>query len=306
MNVPDAVVIGYGQLGPLLTERLLADGRSVRVVTRSGSGPAQADRVAADLLDPTATARAIGDAPLVLLCAHAPYSAKVWADRLPRMEASVTSHAATTGAVVVTAESLYAWDGTTGPISTDVPFQPRSRKGQVRQHLMEERSRSGARVVSVVSGDFYGPGVLTSHAGDRLLEPILTGKPARPVGDVDAPLAFTVTPDLTRASLRAADLPGEGHELVMAPNAGSVSMRELATITAAAADRPVPQLKPYSIPMLRMVGLFSSMVREITDVAHQFTRPFEVETAASEVRLGMSATPWAQAAAETVAWWRSR
>ena len=127
-----------------------------------------------------------------------------------------------------------------------------------------------------------------------------------PVGDVDAPHAFTFTPDLTRAMLRAADLPGEGHELVMAPNAGSVSMRELATITAAAADRPVPQLKPYSIPMLRMVGLFSSMVREITDVAHQFTRPFEVETAASEVRLGMSATPWAQAAAETVAWWRSR
>lgn len=306
MTTPDAVVIGYGQLGPLLTDQLLAKGRSVRVVTRSGAGPAGAEKIQADLLDPAATARAIGEAPLVFLCAHAPYSAAVWADLLPRMESSVTGHAAATGAVVVTAESLYAWDDATRPITAETPFQPRSRKGQVRRDLMAARSCSGARVVSVVAGDFYGPGVLASHAGDRLLEPILHGTSARPVGNVDAPHAFTFTPDLTRAMIRAADLPGEGHQLVMAPNAGSISMRELATITAAEADRPVPRLKPYSIPMLRVVGLFSPMVREIADVAHQFTRPFEVDATASEDRLGLGATPWPQAAAETVAWWRAR
>lgn len=306
MPTADAVVIGYGPVGSTVTAQLLAAGRRVRVVTRSGSGPDEAERVRADALDPDATAAAIGDAPQVFVAFHAPYSAKAWAAVLPRMEASVLGHARTTGANVAIVESLYAFDGGRSPYSASSPLRPRSRKGAVRRQLIEARAASGARVVSVVAGDFYGPRVLVSHGGERLVRPVLLGRTVRPIGDPDQPHAFTHMPDLGRALIAAAALPGRGHELVMAPNAGSVSMRELVGITAQAAGVPEPRISPMTPAFLRTLGVVVPILRELADVQHQFTQPFEVDTGADQSRLGVRATPWDEAAAQTVAWWRQR
>lgn len=303
---PDAVVIGHGPVGATTAALLLTQGMRVRVVTRSGSGPAGAECVRADVLDPAATAAALGDAPRIVMAFHAPYSARAWARLLPGMEDSVTRHAAASGAVVVTAESLYAYDGGDSPFSETSPLRPRSRKGEVRRELIERRAASGARIVSVIAGDFYGPGVLSSHVGERMVRPILTGRTLRPVADADQPHAFTHVPDLARALLAALDLPGRGHELLMAPSAGSLSLRSLAELTARAAERPVPRIAPMSLWSMRALGLVIPVVRELVDVAHQFTQPFEVDTRASRARLGVTATPWPEAAAETVAWWRAR
>jgi hypothetical protein len=57
---------------------------------------------------------------------------------------------------------------------------------------------------------------------------------------------------------------------------------------------------------LRTVGIVVPILRELADVQHQFTQPFEVDARADEARLGVTATPWDDAAAETVAWWRQR
>jgi nucleoside-diphosphate-sugar epimerase len=306
MPAVDAVVIGYGPVGSTVAAELLAAGRKVRVVTRSGSGPDEADRVQADALDAGAIASAIGDAPQVFVAFHAPYSAKAWAAVLPRMEASVLGHTRTTGAPVAIVESLYAFDGGRSPFSASSPLQPRSRKGVVRRRLIEARAASGARVVSVVAGDFYGPWVLVSHGGERLVRPVLLGRTVRPMGDPDQPHAFAHMPDLARALIAAAGLPGDGHELVMAPNAGSVSMRELVGITARAAGVPVPRIAPMTPAFLHTVGVVVPILRELADVQHQFTQPFEVDTRADEARLGVPATPWEEAAAQTVAWWRQR
>lgn len=293
-------------VGAGVVERLLGEGRTVRVVTRSGSGPEGAERLAADANDHRAVAAAIGDAPGIHMCFHAPYSAKAWAAMLPGMEAGVLAHAAATGATVTTAESLYAFDAEAGPISATTALRPRSRKGAVRRTLLAARGASGARVVSVVAGDFVGPRVLMSHAGERLMTPLLAGRTVRPVGDVDAPHAFTHVPDLTAALVRAAVLDGSGHEIVLAPNAGSITMRELVRLAADAAGVDVPRVAPISARTLALLGLFSPSLREVSEVGYQFTQPFEVDARDGERRLGLTATPWPRALAETVAWRRER
>jgi len=304
-RVPDAVVIGHGPVGAALTEQLLAAGARVRVVTRSGSGPADAERVAADAMDPAAVARAVGDAPVVHMAFHAPaYSARVWAATLPRMERSVLAHARRTGATVVAPESLYAFDADAGPVTAATPLRPRSRKGEIRRDLMRARDDSGVRVLSVVAGDFVGPRVLTAHAGERLLRPLLAGRTLRPVGDPDLPHAFTHVPDLARAMVAVAALPGAGHEVLVAPSAGSITTRALVDALASAAGVEVPRIAPMGAGLLRAVGLVVPSVREISEIAYQFTQPFEVDARADQERLGVLATPWPQAAVETVAWWR--
>ncbi|TGO04006.1 NAD-dependent epimerase/dehydratase family protein [Serinibacter arcticus] len=306
-TTPDAVVIGYGPVGAGLVDRLLESGARVRVLTRSGSGPATTERVRADVLDPDSVARAVGDAPVIHMAFHAPaYSAKVWADTLPGMERNVLDHARRTGATVVAPESLYAFDADGGPITAATPLRPRSRKGEVRKALLAARTASSVRIVSVVAGDFTGPRVLAAHAGDRLLEPLLAGRTLRPVGDPDLPHAFTHVPDLARAMIAASALAGAGHEVVMAPSAGSITMRDLAGAMATAAGVEMPRVAPMSPALLHALGLVVPSLREIAEVAYQFTQPFEVDASAGEARLGVVATPWPQAARETVAWWRDR
>ena len=305
-TTPDAVVIGYGPVGASVTAALLEQGQRVRVVTRSGSGPQEAERVAADAADHHAIARAIDGGAVVHMCFHAPYSAKAWAAMLPGMEAGVLNAARTSGATVITAESLYAFDADAGAMSERTALKPRSRKGEVRRTLIEARAASGARVVSVVAGDFYGPRVMMAHAGERMMTPLLAGKTLRPVGQIDLPHAFTHVPDLAAAMVRASTLDGVGHELVMAPNAGSLTMRQLATITAMAAGIPTPRLAPFPQAMMSALGLVMPSIREIAEMGYQFTQPFEVDASAGERRLGLRATPWAEAATETVAWWRER
>ena len=302
----DAVVIGYGPVGATVTAQLLAQGKSVRVVTRSGSGPREADLIRADANDAAAMARAIGETPAICMCFHAPYFAKVWAATLPGMESSVLAAARTSGATVVTAESLYAFDADAGAMSERTALKPRSRKGEVRRTLIHARAASGARVVSVVAGDFYGPRVMMAHSGERMMRPLLAGKTVRPVGKVDIPHAFTYVPDLATAMVRASSLEGAGHELVMAPHAGSLTMRELATLTATAAGLPSPRLAPISQGMISALGVVVPSLREVAEVTYQFTQPFEIDARAGEARLGLTATPWDQAAAETVAWWRDQ
>jgi len=92
----------------------------------------------------------------------------------------------------------------------------------------------------------------------------------------------------------------------MAPSAGSITMRDLAGAMATAAGVEMPRVAPMSPALLRALGLVVPSLREIAEVAYQFTQPFEVDARAGEARLGVVATPWPQAARETVAWWRER
>lgn len=95
----------------------------------------------------------------------------------------------------------------------------------------------------------------------------------------------------------------------MAPHAGSITVRELVTLIARAASVEAPRLAPMSQRLLSTVGLVVPSIREIAEVTYQFTRPFEIDAraaAADASDLAVSATPWPEAAAETVGWWRAR
>lgn len=302
----DAVVIGDGPVGRTTSTRLLERGRRVRVVTRSGSGPAGADLYRADVTDADAIATAIGDTPHVHMASHAPYRTAVWRDLLPRMEQPVLAHVARTGATLVLPESLYAFDSDAGPISATTPLRPRSTKGEVRAALLAAREASGARVRSVVAGDFIGPMVRSSAAGEYLAGRVVAGRSAMVFGRADLPHAFTYVPDLAEAMLRAADLPDEDHRLLMAPHAGAVTQRELAEGLATAAGRPRPRVRTMGPAAMRVLGVAVPDVRELREVVYQFMQPFEIDARADETLLGLTATPWEQVLKETADWWLAR
>lgn len=309
------VVIGAGPVGRTVAEQLAEQGHPVRVLTRSGSGPEHplVERIAADARGPELPGL-LADATALFHCAHgSAYSASVWREELPATEAVVLSRAAEAGIPVVFPESLYSYAGS-GTLREDDPRDLATGKGAVRRDLLRQRAASDAVTVSVVASDFIGPQVLAGGMlGERVMVPLLTrpGRRIRMLADLDQPHSFTYVPDLARTMIEASRRPGEvaapgAPGLLHAPTAPARTQREMVALLAEAAGVPAPPLGSLSIPLLRAVGLLHGGTRELVEPAHSFARPYRIDSADAERRLGFGPTDQREQAATTVAWWRER
>jgi hypothetical protein len=64
------------------------------------------------------------------------------------------------------------------------------------------------------------------------------------------------------------------------------------------AIRSVPKL------VVRGLGLFNPLMRELAEMAYEFEEPFVLDTSKYESMFGATTTPLASAIAATVAWYR--
>ncbi|MET3205589.1 NAD-dependent epimerase/dehydratase family protein [Arthrobacter sp. UYEF13] len=275
------VVTGAGPVGWTVAEQLAGQGRNVRILTRSGGGPEHplVERVKADVQD----------------AAH-----------VPAAEQTVLAAAGEAGAVVVFPESLYSYSEPHRAMTEAGPRTAEGGKRGVRTKLLEARDASPTNTVSVVAGDFFGPRVRTSHAGERMVPAVLAGKKVWVIGSADQPHSFTFVPDLAAAMIHAAGTPARWNKVWHAPTGPAVPQRQLATAFTEAGGAASPTLGAIPGWALRAMGAFSKDLRELAETLYQFDQPFVMDSAASQAASGLRPTPLAEAAAATVAWWRAQ
>jgi hypothetical protein len=89
------------------------------------------------------------------------------------------------------------------------------------------------------------------------------------------------------------------------PNAPAVSQRETVQALAAAAGTTVGV---GAVPWVavRTLGLFVTLMRELQETRYQFDHPWIADSTLTEQTFGLRATPLAEQAAATVAWYRDR
>ncbi len=304
-----AVVTGAGPVGWAVAEHLAGHGVEVRIVTRSGSGPERAgvSRVRADVSQPGALDSVLDGATALFHCTHGSvYDAEVWRRELLPTEQEVLASAGRAGVVVVFPESLYAYGRVDGPITEDTPRNASTGKLGVRTELLRAREASSTPTVSVVASDFYGPRVLLAHAGERMLTALTAGRTVRVVASADQVHSFTYVPDLAAAMVRAAEREGVWNSVLHAPTGPALTQRQMAEAYARAAGLPAPKVAAVPAWTMRAAGLVHRSTREFAETLYQFERPFVMDSTASEQRLGLTPTPLTDAAAATVAWWRTR
>ena len=126
------VVTGAGPVGWTVAQQLAALGHSVRILTRSGSGPEhpsierrRVDITTGDLHD------AFRGATAIYHCTHVAYSDKTWRAQIPAMERRVLDAAA--GTVVVFPESLYSYGKIDGPMRENLPRNATYRRARPRR-----------------------------------------------------------------------------------------------------------------------------------------------------------------------------
>lgn len=303
------IVTGAGPVGWTVAEQLAGQGESVRILTRSGSGPEHhlIERVKVDVLDARQLRDAFAGATAVFHCIHgSSYTAAAWQAELPRAEQNVLAAAGEASAVVVFPESLYSYSEPQQPMTEAGPRTARGGKRGVRTELLQAREASATNTVSLVSGDFFGPRVRTSHAGERLVPAVLAGKKVWVVGSADQPHSFSYVPDLVTAMIHVARTPPLWNRVWHTPTGPAVTQRQLASAFTDAGAVSAPRLGAIPGWALRAAGLFPGEAREVAELLYQFDRPFVMDSAASQEALGLHPTPLPEAAAATVAWWRAQ
>jgi nucleoside-diphosphate-sugar epimerase len=85
-----------------------------------------------------------------------------------------------------------------------------------------------------------------------------------------------------------------------------MSQREIYTALARIAGAPPPRLRIVRPWLVAASGIAVPFLREFTEVAYQFTRPFVVDSTAFQATFGATPTPIDHALCATVSWWRDQ
>lgn len=308
MNGQLHVVFGTGPIGLAVVQELVALGKAVRAVNRSGAAPVPngVQVLSGDAKDLAFARRAASGATVVYNCLNPPYH--LWPELFPPLQRSVLEAASATGAKLVSMENLYLYGPTHGrPIGEELPYASTGKKGRTRARMAEDLLRAHeagtARVVIGRASDYFGPNGRLSMAGDRVFSFAVRGKAAQVVGNPDVPHTYTYIPDIARALV----LLGERDEALgqawHIPSERTITTREFVTMVFEAAGT-APRISVLSPGLLRFVGLFSKVVRELKETVYQFQEPFVVDHRKFERMFGNPATPLGEAIGETVKWFR--
>jgi nucleoside-diphosphate-sugar epimerase len=309
METPLHVIFGAGQVGYPLAERLVSKGMRVRVAKRSRTDvPAGADIVLGDAADASFCAEAAKGASAVYHCMNPPYSAKAWAELVPRYMDNLIAASAKAGARLVVLDNLYMLGRTGGkPMNEDTPVSPCSGKGEIRaraaERLFDAHRRGEVRAVCGRASDFYGPrGTAGTHLGDFFWKPALGGKTARVLIDPDAIHTYHYIPDVAAglAVLGTCEDDALGRPWML-PCAPAETLRQLVARMSRALGRP---LRVGRVPrwIVRIAGLVVPLMRELDEMMYQWEEPFIVDDRRFRERFGAVPTDRDAAARATVEW----
>jgi nucleoside-diphosphate-sugar epimerase len=304
------VVVGAGPVGTAVALHLAGRGEAVRLVSRSGGGPATGgvEHVAADATDADQLAGIAAGAAAIYNCASPPYHR--WPTDWPPLATSVLSAAERTGAVLVTMSNLYGYGPADHPLSESDPLAATGPKGKVRAAVWRQAlaacQAGRVKVTEARAADFFGPGVRQQSPAGRSVPRLLAGRPVRVLGDPDAPHSWTYVPDIAATlAVLATDQRAWGHAWHV-PTNPPMSQREILTALARDLGAPAPKLTRTPPWAVRAVGVVVPVVHELAEVRYQFDRPFVTNSSACQETFGVKPTPATAALAATAAWWRGQ
>lgn len=304
-EAPIHTILGAnGVVGRELARALSARGCRVREVSRTPFAVNTGDEVvAADLLDARATANAVAGSGVAYLVAGLEYRARTWEQQWPLVMRHAIDACAQHGTALVFFDNVYAYGRVDGVMTEHTPYNPCSRKGEVRARiattLMDEAGRGVVRAMIVRAADFYGPGATLSLTYSTVTERLRAGKTPQWIGDARAQHAFTYTPDAGRALALLGNTPGAFGQVWHAPTSHEPMTGEIYVRTACElAGRPYGlQVAPRW--MLALMGLAVPVLRENMEMLYQFEHDYRFDStkiaqafaiAPTDYRTGIAAT----------------
>ena len=277
---------------------LLASGRQpFRLVSRSARPDPRASEVrAADLAHQDQTIQAIAGSSTVFLLAGLKYDHRVWAEFWPRIMANVVEACKRAGARLVFFDNVYMYGRVSGAMTEDTPFNPVSKKGEVRAgiaaSLIREWEAGSLTAMIARAADFYGPDTPNAIPTAMIFGPLSRGHKANWLVNDAVPHSFTFTPDAAQALMTLAASESAWNQTWHLPTAPQPPDGREFIARAAKALGVAPRYRVLSKPMVRVFGWFQPVVGEVHEMLYQNDSPYIFDSSKFAARFGFAGTPY--------------
>ncbi len=286
-----------GVIGNELSKLLPQYTDKVRQVSRNPMPVNTTDETfGADLLDPKAVNDAVAGSEVAYLVAGLKYDSRVWAEQWPKVMHNTIDACKRHGTKLVFFDNVYAYGKVDGVMTEDTPYNPCSKKGEVRAKiattLMEEVKRGELQAMIVRAADFYGPGAVLSLTHATVHERIKANQTPQWIGNAKAIHTFTYTPDAGRSVALLGNTPSAYGQVWHAltskePMTGERYVRTACELAG----------KPYKIQvaprwMLGIMGLFVPVLRENMEMLYQFEHDYRFDGSKLEQAFNVQATSY--------------
>jgi nucleoside-diphosphate-sugar epimerase len=300
-----------GVISNHLVPLLAAQNKPFRVVSRTArSTPGATEVLAADVTDLDQTVRAVAGSSVVLLLVGLKYDRNVWAEQWPRIMANTIEACKRAGARLLFFDNVYMYGHVSGPMTEQTPFNPCSRKGEIRAQiattLLNEIQAGSLTAIIARAADFYGPASPTGVANVLVFDAWAKNQKASWLVNDSVPHSLIYTPDAARAVLTLAESESESAwnqtwHLPTTPN--PPTGREFITAAAQAMNR-APKYRVLSPLMVRLFGWFNPVVGEIYEMLYQNDSPYVFDSSKYARAFGFSGTPYDEGIRATAASYR--
>jgi nucleoside-diphosphate-sugar epimerase len=192
----------------------------------------------------------------------------------------------------------------TTPIREDHPREPHTFKGRMRKAqedlLMQAHADGRIQATVLRLPDFYGPGVEASLL-HRAAVAAVKGGTADMVGPIDKPHEFVFVPDVGPVVARLLDTPAAFGKIWHLAGAGVTTQRDLACEMERQTGTKL-KLRVVGKTMLRLLGLFVPVMRELVEMNYLMTEPVILDDAALQGLIGpIRKTSYAEGIRRTLA-----
>ena len=295
-----------GGIGQPLAKALKTYTNDILLVSRHPKKVNDTDQlVAADLTMPDQVDKAVKGSEIVYLIVGLPYDIKMWRRHWPALMRNVIGACKAHSAKLVFFDNIYMYDPAyLGRMTEDTPFAPTSKKGRVREQLiqmiMDEVESGNLTALIARAADFYGPGVQNSVVQETVLKNMLKGKKGQWFARLDKKHSFTYTPDAGKATALLGNTPDAynqtwhlptSHEQLTGKQWIDLFARELGV---------EPRYQALPTWLLSLVGLFVPMMRELAEMAYQYDRDYFFDSSKFEEKFDFQITPYEEGVREVV------
>ena len=275
-----------GSVGKALAAKLAERGQPFRVVGRSEERLRRDFRAyeplveycAADLSDRVAAARAAAGVDTIFYTVGVPYPQFEQHPKLTRVALEAAAAAGVRHFVHLSTVYPYGVPQQEF-VSESHPRNPKAFKGRMRKEqedlVLAANNPKGMRTTILIAPDFYGPDAELSYVR-AIFDAALNGGTANVIGPIDTPHEFIFVPDVaeTLIALSAkAEAYGKAWNVA---GPGLMTTRQFAEQVFGAVHQK-PRLRVAGKVMLRVVGVFNPLLREVVEIHYLWTTPVRLD-----------------------------
>jgi nucleoside-diphosphate-sugar epimerase len=231
------------------------------------------------------------------------YDAIIWSKLWPLIMTNVIESCKVNGTKLVFLDNVYAYGKVNQWMTEETPFNPCSIKGEVRAkiatQLLSEMKAGTIQAQIARSADFYGPETPQSFASIMIFDRLAKKKDAQWMINDQALHSFTYTPDIGVALAKLGNSSeAYGQTWHLPTNKEVLTGKEFIELCSVAFSC-APRYQLLKNWMLKMVGMFSPIVKENLEMLYQLEGDYLFSSDKIEKKFGLEATSYRRGVVET-------